>query len=174
MTPDAFVTKWTANTRNEQAASKEHFLNLCELLEVPTPNSDATGASYAFEKGVKKASGSGGWADVWRRGCFGWEYKSRGGDLEAAHDQLLRYCGALENPPLLITCDMDRIVVRTNFQGKVSERFDLALEDLRDPTVRNKLKACWTDPNRWTPGTTRQALTEQAAGEFAKLAQRLR
>jgi hypothetical protein len=113
-------------------------------------------------------------ADVWRRGCFGWEYKSRGGDLEAAHDQLLRYFGALENPPLLITSDMDRIVVRTNFQGKVSERFDLALGDLRDPTIRNKLKACWTDPNRWMPGTTRQALTEKAAGEFAKLARRLR
>jgi hypothetical protein len=174
MTPDAFVTKWAANTRSEQAASKEHFVNLCDLLEVPTPNSDATGASYAFEKGAKKAAGTDGWADVWRRGCFGWEYKSRGGDLEKAHDQLLRYCGALENPPLLITSDMDRIIVRTNFQGKVSERFEFANEDVRDPTVRNRLKACWTDPNRWMPAVTRQALTEKVAGEFAELAKRLR
>ena len=174
MTPDEFVNKWAANTRSEQAASKEHFVNLCDLLEVPTPNSDATGASYAFEKGAKKAAGTAGWADVWRRGCFGWEYKSRGGDLEKAHDQLLRYCGALENPPLLITSDMDRIVVRTNFQGKVSERFEFAVEDIRDPTVRTKLRACWTDPNRWMPGTTRQALTEKVAGEFAVLARRLR
>ena len=35
MTPDQFITKWDANTRNEQAASKEHFLDLCALLDVP-------------------------------------------------------------------------------------------------------------------------------------------
>ncbi|TCZ61302.1 class I SAM-dependent DNA methyltransferase [Roseicella aquatilis] len=174
MTPDAFIAKWQANTRNEAAASKEHFLDLCALLGVPTPNSDATGATYAFEKGVRKAAGGGGWADVWKRGCFGWEYKSRGGDLERAHDQLLRYAGALENPPLLISSDMDRIIVRTNWTNAVSDRRDLALEDLRDPAVRGLLKACWTDPDRWRPATTRQALTEQAAGDFAELARRLR
>ncbi|MFZ6762164.1 type IIL restriction-modification enzyme MmeI [Pseudoroseomonas sp. WGS1072] len=174
MTPDAFIAKWQANTRNEAAASKEHFLDLCALLGVPTPNSDATGTTYAFEKGVKKAAGGGGWADVWKRGCFGWEYKSRGGDLEKAHDQLLRYAGALENPPLLISSDMDRIIVRTNWTNAVSDRRDFGLEDLRDPTVRVLLKACWTDPDRWRPATTRQALTEQAAGEFAELARRLR
>lgn len=174
MTPEEFAKKWNANTRNEQAASKEHFLNLCGILGVPTPNSDATGATYAFEKGVKKAAGTSGWADVWKQKCFGWEYKSRGMDLEKAHDQLLRYAGALENPPLLITSDMDRIIVRTNFTGEVSERHEFKPDDLKDPTVRNKLKACWTDPNRWKSGTTRQALTEQVAGEFAELAERLR
>src|SRR5450759_4634305 len=95
VTPDEFVSKWDANTRNEQAASKEHFLDLCALLDVPTPNSDPTGATYAFEKGAAKAGAGSGWADVWRRGCFGWEYKSRDGDLDAAHVQLLRYAGAL-------------------------------------------------------------------------------
>lgn len=141
---------------------------------MPPPHSDPTGTTYAFEKGVTKASGSGGWADVWKRGCFGWEYKSRGGDLEKAHDQLLRYAGALENPPLLITSDMDRIIVRTNWTNAVSERREFSLEDLRDPQVRALLKACWTDPDRWRPAVTRQALTEKAAGEFAELARRLR
>ena len=56
MTPDAFIAKWAVNTRNEAAASKEHFLDLCALLDVPTPNSDPTGATYAFEKGAGKAS----------------------------------------------------------------------------------------------------------------------
>ncbi len=41
MTPEQFIAKWQANTRNEAAASKEHFLNLCELLAVPSSNSDA-------------------------------------------------------------------------------------------------------------------------------------
>ena len=94
VTPEAFIAKWDANTRNEQAASKEHFLDLCALLDVRTPNSDATGAIYAFEKGAAKAGSKTGWADVWRRGCFGWEYKSRGGDLDAAHVQLLGYASA--------------------------------------------------------------------------------
>ena len=174
MTPESFIATWQANTRNEAAASKSHFLDLCTLLDVPPPHSDPSGATYAFEKGVRKASGSGGWADVWKRGCFGWEYKSRGGDLEAAHDQLLRYAGALENPPLLITSDMVRIVVRTNWTNAVSERREFGVEDLRDPTVRSLLKACWTDPERWRPAVTRQSLTEKAAGEFAELARRLR
>jgi hypothetical protein len=119
MTPDTFIATWQPNARNEAAASKAHFLDLCALLEVPPPHSNPTGAIYAFEKGVRKAAGGGGWADVWRRGCFGWEYKSRGGDPEKAHDQLLRYSGALEHPPLLITSDMERIVVRTNWTNEV-------------------------------------------------------
>jgi phage anti-repressor protein len=174
VTPEAFIAKWRANTRSEAAASKEHFTDLCALLGVPSPNTDATGAAYAFEKGVKKTTGGGGWADVWRRDCFGWEYKARGGDLEAAHEQLLRYAGALENPPLLITSDMERIVVRTNWTNVVSERREFRLEDLRDPAARELLHACWTDPERWRPAKTRQALTEDAAAEFAELARRLR
>ena len=174
MNPDLFIATWQANTRNEAAGSKPHFLDLCVLLDVPPPHSDPTGTTYAFEKGVKKAAGGGGWADVWKRGCFGWEYKARGGDLEKAHDQLLRYAGALENPPLLITSDMERIIVRTNWTNAVSERREFVLEDLRDPAVRGLLKACWADPDRWRPAVTRQALTEKAAGDFAELARRLR
>jgi hypothetical protein len=55
MTPESFIAIWRANTRNEAAGSKPHFLDLCALLDVPPPHSDPTGATYAFEKGVKKA-----------------------------------------------------------------------------------------------------------------------
>lgn len=55
MTPTAFIAKWHAKARNERAASQEHFLDLCALLGEPTPNSDPTGAAYAFEKGATKA-----------------------------------------------------------------------------------------------------------------------
>src|SRR3546814_2105466 len=41
------------------------------------------------------------WADVWRRECFGWEYKGRHANLDKAYSQLLQYSVALENPPLL-------------------------------------------------------------------------
>ncbi len=75
MTPEQFVAKWQANTRGERQAAQEHFLDLCALLGEATPNSDPDGSTYAFEKGATKATGGEGWADVWRRGCFAWEYK---------------------------------------------------------------------------------------------------
>lgn len=84
-----FIAKWQANTRTERAAAQEHFLDLCAVLGEPTPNSDPTGADYAFEKGAAKASGGSGWADVWRRERFAWEYKGKHKDLQAAHRQLL-------------------------------------------------------------------------------------
>jgi hypothetical protein len=48
------------------------------------------------------------------------------------------------------------------------------LDDLRDANILQKLKWVFSDPERLRPGKTRQALTEEAAAEFAKLAQRLR
>jgi hypothetical protein len=49
-----------------------------------------------------------GFADVWKRGFSGWEYKGKHKDLTEAYDQLLRYRDALENPPLLIVCGLER------------------------------------------------------------------
>ena len=73
----AFAAKWRDNARREHASSQEHFIDLCRLLGVPTPNeADPTGESYTFEAGAERLStGRRGWADVWKRGHFGWEYK---------------------------------------------------------------------------------------------------
>ena len=174
MTPTAFIAKWRINFRNERAAAQEHFLDLCALLDEPTPNSDPTGAAYAFEKGATKASGGEGWADVWRRGRFAWEYKGKHKDLDAAHRQLLQYAGALENPPLLVTSDIERITIRTNWTNAVSERHEVRLEEMADPVRLGVLKSVFADPERLRPGTTRAALTAKAAAEFADLAGRLR
>lgn len=174
MEPEAFVAKWRANQRMERAAAQEHFIDLCSLLGEPTPNSDPDGSTYAFEKGATKATGGEGWADVWRRGCFGWEYKGKHRDLDAAHRQLLLYAGALENPPLLVVSDIERIIVRTNWTNAVSARHDFQLDDLRDPIKRALLKSIWSEPDRLRPAKTRQALTEEAAADFAEVAGRLR
>lgn len=173
MQADEFIRRWGANQRTE-AAAKAHFLDLCALLDVPPPTDDATGEDYAFEKEVAKADGRKGFADVWRRGCFGWEYKSRGRNLADAHDQLLRYAGALGNPPLLVASDMAAIVVRTNFTGIVTKETSFGLDDLRDAAVRDRLRLCWTGPDAWKPTETRQGVTERAAADFAELAKRLR
>jgi type II restriction/modification system DNA methylase subunit YeeA len=174
MTPTEFIAKWTASTRNERAACQEHFIDLCNLLDEPTPGTDPTGENYAFEKGATKFTGDGGWADVWKRGCFAWEYKKKRGDLNAAHRQLLLYAGPLGNPPLLITSDIARIVIRTNWTNAVTETHEIPLSELADPLRLRLLKWAFSDPEQLRPARTRQALTEQAATEFSEIARRLR
>jgi type II restriction/modification system DNA methylase subunit YeeA len=174
MTPSDFIAKWQASTRNERAACQEHFIDLCHLLGEDTPNSDPTGENYAFEKGATRFTGEDGWADVWKRGCFAWEYKKKKGDLNAAHRQLLLYAGPLGNPPLLITSDIARIVIRTNWTNAVTETHEILLAELADPLRLRLLKWAFSDPEQLRPSRTRQRLTEDAASEFAELARRLR
>ncbi len=173
--PDHFITKWRDATLKERSAAQEHFLDLCRLLDEPTPaEADPTGAWFCFEKGAAKAGGGDGWADVWRRNCFGWEYKGKHQDLKLAFKQLQLYTPALEYPPLLIVCDLERIVIHTAFTGTVPEVHVLALEDLRDASQRRLLKWAFTEPERLRPGQTTAALTEAAAVSFGGLAQALR
>lgn len=172
---DGFIRKWRAAELKERSAAQEHFLDLCRLLGEPSPvEADPAGDFYCFERGATKTSGGEGWADVWKRGHFGWEYKGKRKNLEAAFGQLQQYALALENPPLLVVCDLDRFVIRTSWTNTVSEKHDLGLEDLRDPHTLEKLKWVMSDPEKLRPGKTRQDLTEDAAGEFAVLAQNLR
>ena len=114
MTPEAFIAKWKAAQLNERAAAQSHFIDLCAMLGEPSPTeADPNGDWYAFERGASKSTGGEGWADVWKRGCFGWEYKGKRKDLTAAYAQLQQYAVALENPPLLVVSDMERIIVHT-------------------------------------------------------------
>ena len=175
VTPDQFIAKWQDATLKERSASQEHFIDLCRFLEEPTPaDADPSGSWYCFERGAAKAGGGKGWADVWKRGCFGWEYKGKGKDLKAAFKQLQLYTPALEYPPLLIVCDLERIVIHTAFTGTVPDVHVLALEDLRDAGKRRLLKWAFSDPERLRPGQTMAALTEDAARRFGSLAQTLR
>jgi hypothetical protein len=175
MTPDQFIKKWRGVELKERSASQSHFNDLCALLGEPDPiSADKTGDSFTFEKGASKTSGGNGWADVWRKECFAWEYKGPKKDLDAAFRQLLNYSIALDNPPLLIVSDMDVIRIHTNWTNTVQHRYDITLDDLLDAGKRDLVKAAFTDPERLKPAKTRQMLTEQAAQGFAGLAQRLR
>ena len=175
MTPGAFIAKWRAAELKERSAAQEHFIDLCRLLGEPTPaEADPSGERYCFERGARKDTGSDGWADVWKRHCFAWEYKGRRANLDAAFDQLRQYALALENPPLLIVSDMARFRIRTHWTNSVSETHEFTLDDLAEAAVRDKLKWAMSDPERLRPGESRQALTERAAATFARLAWALR
>jgi len=175
MTPHEFLTKWRNIELKERTAAHSHFIDLCALLGVEDPiTADQKGEWYTFEKGATKTTGGEGWADVWRKGCFAWEYKGPRKDLDKAFAQLLQYSVALENPPLLIVSDMDRIRIHTNWTNTVQEVHEFTLDDLVDGDVRERLKRAFTDPEDFKPSKTRQALTEETAREFAGIAQRLR
>ena len=175
MTPGEFIAKWRASELKERSASQEHFIDLCRLLDEPTPaQADPTGEHFCFERGARKDSGGDGWADVWKRHHFAWEYKGKHKDLDAAFNQLRQYALALENPPLLIVSDMARFRIRTNWTNTVSQTHEFELDDLADAATRDKLKWALSDPERLRPGETRQAVTERAATTFAALAQALR
>ena len=176
MTPHAFIAKWRDATLKERSAAQEHFLDLCRLLDEPTPaEADPTGATYCFERGaVRTDTGGDGWADVWKRHCFAWEYKGQRANLDAAFMQLQQYALALENPPLLIVSDLRRFRIRTNWTNSVSRTYEFDLDALTDHAVRDRLKWAFSDPERLRPGETRRALTERAAASFATLAQALR
>ena len=175
MTPGEFIVKWRASELKERSASQEHFIDLCRLLGESTPaEADPVGDRYCFERGARKDTGGDGWADVWKRHHFAWEYKGKHANLDAAFKQLRQYALALENPPLLIVSDMARFRIRTNWTNSVSRTHEFELEELADAATRDKLKWAMSDPDRLKPGETRQELTERAASTFAKLAHSLR
>jgi type II restriction/modification system DNA methylase subunit YeeA len=175
MQPEQFIAKWRAATLGERAAAQSHFNDLCRVLDVESPaDADPVGEWYCFERGAKKTTGGNGWADVWRRGCFGWEYKSKGKDLNAAYTQLQQYAVALENPPLLIVSDFEHFRIHTNWTNTISTVRDIALEELTDAGQLSILRYAFTNPERLKPKKTRDALTREQADKFAKLAQTLR
>ncbi len=175
MTPREFIDKWKRSSLTERASAQEHFIDLCQMLGQPTPAEvDPHGTEYTFERGAAKTGGGKGWADVWKRGHFAWEYKGKHRDLDAAYEQLLRYRESLENPPLLVVCDIERFQVHTNFTGTAKIRHEFALDDLTKDPVRRILDALFTNPERLRPGVRIEQVTEEAARELASLAEKLR
>ena len=62
------------------------------MLGEPTPaEDDPTGERYCFERGARKDGGGDGWADVWKRHHFAWEYKGKHANLDTAFRQLRQY-----------------------------------------------------------------------------------
>jgi hypothetical protein len=174
-----FVTRWKASTLTERSAAQSHFIDLCDVLRQTHPAAaDPTGDAFTFEKHVSQTKGGKGYADVWKRGYFGWEYKGKHKDLKAAYLQLNDYREDLENPPLLVVCDQDLFEVHTNFTGTRPHVYRFTLDDLLTNATTascalpplDVLRDAFTDPEQLRPERASARVTEAAAGEFAKLA----
>ncbi len=190
MDSQEFVNKWKPNQLKERSASQEHWIDICRLLNQPTPAEvDSTGQVYCFERGAKKSSGGDGWADVWWKGKFAVEYKGKRKNLENAYNQLLQYRESLNNPPLLIVIDMDRFEVHTNFTGTAKRIFKFNLDDiasgkpveldcteLHPPslTAIEVLRFAFMEPSKLRPTLTSEFVTDEASKGFALIAESLR
>ncbi|AAK22811.1 class I SAM-dependent DNA methyltransferase [Caulobacter vibrioides] len=174
MTPAQFVKKWSDSQLRERQASQEHFLDLCRMLEVPTPaEDDPLGERYCFERGAAKTGGGDGWADVWRKGCFGWEYKGKHKNLDAALRQLQAYALDLQNPPYLVVSDMERIIVHTNWTNTISRKIEFTLDDLHEPEKLAMLRQVFDGSDSLKPKISPQELTAKVAQRFGDLGRRL-
>ncbi|MBX9805032.1 MAG: N-6 DNA methylase [Alphaproteobacteria bacterium] len=175
LTAQEFIHRWKNTNLSERAGSHSHFIDLCHLLDEPTPSeSDQEGSWYTFEAGTKKAGGGHGWADVWKKDCFAWEYKRNHRDLKEAYKQLVLYSRELYNPPLLIVSDMDTIDIHTNFTNSIPKTHHLELESLEDPKNLHLLKQAFSEPEKLNPEKERETLTSELAKEFAAIARSLR
>ena len=174
MTPQDFIAKWR-NGGDERRDFQSFFDDLCRLMNHPTPReADPEHTWFTYEYGASKTTGGEGWADAWKRGFFGFEAKGTGKDLGKAYAQLKMYADALENPPLLIVCDLQRFEIHTNFTNAVKEVHRFTVEDLANHETRRLLAAAFNDPQQLRPGTSRADITKEAAAKFATLADALR
>lgn len=103
---DAFISKWGPSgsgfALNERQGAQQHFLELCNVIGVEPPTGVNDGVTdYLFEKQTLMLGERRGYADVFKRNVFAWEYKAPGKSLDGALSQLMRYAMALGNPPLL-------------------------------------------------------------------------
>ena len=143
---------------------------------------DPDGEFFTFEKSLKKENGAAGFADVWRKGCFAWEYKGFHADLGKAYSQLQLYRESLGNPPLLVVCDFDRYEIHTNFNNTVKRVYRFSNSDIPSdrpvdgmslPPIQ-ALRVLFQDPDSLNPGKSQASLTEEAAGLLVTLVEDLR
>nr|WP_313484990.1 DNA methyltransferase [Stutzerimonas kunmingensis] len=173
MTPEKFIATWKDNSLTEKGGAQPHFEDLCRLLDVDPPRQYR---EYCYEQDLKKMHGGNGFADVWKRGCFAWENKGPDKDLGPALMQLKNYAGALDNPPVLVVCNRERIEIHPCFTGYPSTPRVILLEDIGQPENLQALRWLFSpeDIHKLRPLKSNAAITAEAAGEFAKVAKAMR
>lgn len=179
-----FVNRWKIYSQSERGGAQSHFIDLCDVLGEKHPAAgDSAGERYAFEKAVGKTHGGRGFADVWLRDHFAWEYKEKGRHktLQKAYEQLNDYREDLGNPPLLVVCDFDRFEVHTNFTSTSKRVYAFNLDDLNKNVATaacplpplEVLRALFGDTGSLRPEKTDAQVTLEVARQFSKLAERL-
>ena len=173
MTPEQFIATWKDNSLSEKGGAQPHFEDLCKLLGVAPPRAYG---EYCYEQDLEKMLGGKGFADVWKRGCFAWENKGPDKDLAPALMQLKNYAGALDNPPVLVVCNRERVEIHANFNGYPNTAKVIPLADIGQPDNLQALRWLFSPDTvqNLRPKKSNAAITAEAAAEFARLADAMR
>ena len=195
---DAFIARWQGVAAYELSTSQSFLIDLCRLLAVdaphPTPEQD-----YMFERPISFAHGDGstsaGRIDLYRRGAFVLESKKvrLGSHTKGFDDALLRarsqaegYARAMPasegRPPFVVVVDVGhRIELYSEisrsgatyvpFPDPRSHR--IALDDLRRPAIRERLRRVWLDPLSLDHSRESARVTREIADRLARLARSL-
>ncbi|MBS0557004.1 MAG: class I SAM-dependent DNA methyltransferase [Proteobacteria bacterium] len=193
-----FIAKWSGVTASELSTAQSFALDLCRLLGVDAPHPDAE-QRYMFERPVTFVHGDGsesaGRIDLYKRGCFVLEAKklrqnanTRGFDdaMLRARSQAEQYARALPaaegRPPFLIVVDVsNRIELYAEFSRSGAtytpfpdpRSYRIALADLADEKIRERLRQIWTDPLALDPARASARVTREIAAKLAELAKSL-
>ena len=164
MQPNEFVAKWHNVNFGEKQASQEMFLDICALVDHPTPVTYGNREAFTFEKWVP-----GGFADAFLEDHFGWEFKSLDSQLEDGMNQLLRYQVHLKTPPLLIVSSFRTIRIRTNFPRMETVMHEIPVASLDQQEYLDRLRRVFHAPADFRTGRAVEKVTRETADLFHKI-----
>lgn len=198
----ALIAKWQGKDGSERANYQMFITELCDVLGVPRPepaHHDQRENPYVFERRVRMAFGDGSetscFLDCYRRDAFVLEAKKvrAGPHTQGFDDALLRARAQAENyaralpqsegrPPFLIVIDVGHVIelyaefsrsggTYTPFPDTRSHR--IALADLAQPQVRERLRKVWMAPMSLDPARLSAEVTRDVAAKLAEVARSL-
>ena len=202
MNPDddarAFIARWQGVAASELATAQSFVIELCALLGVERPHPSAA-QDYMFERPVTFQHGDGstssGRIDCYRRGHFVLEAKKlkAPGHTRGFDDGLLRARGQAEGyaralpaaegrPPFVLVVDVGNLIevyaefsrsggTYTPFPDPRSHR--IALADLAEPRIRQRLRLIWSEPDALDPARISAQVTRAVSDQLARLARSL-
>ena len=168
MDAQEFVAKWRNIDFGEKQASQEMFLDICALVEHPTPVFYGDRDTFTLEKHVP-----GGDADAYLEGHFGWEFKGSDNQLDEALKQLLRYQVYLKTPPLLIVSSFQTIRIRTNFRDMETVVHEIPVAELEQPEHLEKLRWVFHSPDEFRTNRTVAEATKESADLFTAIVENM-
>ena len=194
----AFIARWAGVQASELATAQSFVIELCALLGVERPHPSAA-QDYMFERPVTFQHGDGstssGRIDCYRRGHFVLEAKKlkAPGHTRGFDDGMLRARGQAEGyaralpaaegrPPFVLVVDVGNLIevyaefsrsggTYTPFPDPRSHR--IALADLAEPRIRQRLRLIWSEPDALDPARISAQVTRAVSDQLARLARSL-